>query len=59
MHPSPTGLAQGRATSYLAETTYIPKVAARSWRWGPEMEEASTTLREAGLTALSAIDVEA
>ncbi|WKK27040.1 DUF1932 domain-containing protein [Streptomyces olivoreticuli] len=44
-------IAQGRATSYLAETDYIPKVAARSWRWGPEMEEAATTLREAGLPA--------
>ncbi|NEB75308.1 NAD(P)-dependent oxidoreductase [Streptomyces sp. SID14478] len=44
-------IAQGRATSYLAETSYIPKVAARSWRWGPEMEEAAATLREAGLPA--------
>ncbi|MGW0597296.1 DUF1932 domain-containing protein [Streptomyces sp. NPDC002776] len=44
-------IAQGRTTSYLAETGYIPKVAARSWRWGPEMEEAAATLREAGLPA--------
>jgi 3-hydroxyisobutyrate dehydrogenase-like beta-hydroxyacid dehydrogenase len=44
-------IAQGRATSYLAETGYIPKVAARSWRWGPEMEEAAATLREPGLPA--------
>ncbi|MFD4141128.1 DUF1932 domain-containing protein [Streptomyces sp. NPDC058572] len=44
-------IARGRATSYLAETGYIPKVAARSWRWGPEMEEAAATLREAGLPA--------
>ncbi|WP_406293986.1 DUF1932 domain-containing protein [Streptomyces sp. NBC_00624] len=44
-------IAQGRAISYLAETTYIPKVAARAWRWGPEMEEAAATLREAGLPA--------
>ncbi|MGW4931874.1 DUF1932 domain-containing protein [Streptomyces sp. NPDC004166] len=42
-------IAQGRTTSYLAETGYIPKVAARSWRWGSEMEEAAATLREAGL----------
>lgn len=44
-------IAQGRTTSYLAEADYIPKVAARSWRWGPEMEEAAATLREAGLPA--------
>ncbi|GGO55353.1 6-phosphogluconate dehydrogenase [Streptomyces daqingensis] len=44
-------IAQGRTTSYLAETDYIPQVAARSWRWGPEMEEAAATLREAGLPA--------
>ncbi|MEV6021375.1 DUF1932 domain-containing protein [Streptomyces sp. NPDC051997] len=42
-------IAQGRATSYLAETDYIPKVAARSWRWGPEMDEVASALREAGL----------
>ncbi|MFK0281936.1 DUF1932 domain-containing protein [Streptomyces sp. NPDC090499] len=42
-------VAQGRTTSYLAETAYIPKVAARSWRWAPEMREAAHALREAGL----------
>ncbi|MER7576855.1 DUF1932 domain-containing protein [Streptomyces sp. NPDC126514] len=42
-------IAQGRTTSYLAETAYIPKVAARSWRWGPEMVEVAGALREAGL----------
>ncbi|MFJ8021246.1 DUF1932 domain-containing protein [Streptomyces sp. NPDC096311] len=42
-------LAQGRTTSYLAETAYFPKVAARSWRWGPEMKEAAHALEEAGL----------
>ncbi|WFB08277.1 DUF1932 domain-containing protein [Streptomyces sp. LX-29] len=42
-------IAQGRTTSYLAETAYIPKVAARSWRWGPEMRELAYALREAGL----------
>ncbi|WP_406481576.1 DUF1932 domain-containing protein [Streptomyces sp. NBC_01615] len=40
---------QGRTTSYLAATAYIPKVAARSWRWGPEMREAASTLGDAGL----------
>lgn len=42
-------IAEGRSTSYLAETAYIPKVAARSWRWGPEMDEVASALREAGL----------
>ncbi|MFI2761495.1 DUF1932 domain-containing protein [Streptomyces echinatus] len=44
-------VAQGRTTSYLSETAYIPKVAARSWRWGPEMREVAHALREAGLPA--------
>ncbi|MER5916966.1 DUF1932 domain-containing protein [Streptomyces sp. NPDC001982] len=42
-------IAQGRTASYLAETAYIPKVAARSWRWGPEMREVASALRDAGL----------
>ncbi|MFF4549230.1 DUF1932 domain-containing protein [Streptomyces sp. NPDC001406] len=42
-------VAQDRTTSYLAETAYIPKVAARSWRWGPEMREVAQALQEAGL----------
>jgi 3-hydroxyisobutyrate dehydrogenase-like beta-hydroxyacid dehydrogenase len=42
-------IAQGRATSYLSETGYIPKVAARSWRWAPEMNEVASALDEAGL----------
>ncbi|WP_328757682.1 NAD(P)-dependent oxidoreductase [Streptomyces sp. NBC_00271] len=42
-------IAQSRTTSYLAETAYIPKVAARSWRWGPEMREAASALRDVGL----------
>ncbi|MEU3007874.1 DUF1932 domain-containing protein [Streptomyces sp. NPDC007020] len=44
-------IAEGRSTSYLAETAYIPKVAARAWRWGPEMGEVASALREAGLPA--------
>ena len=44
-------IAQDRSTSYLVETAYIPKVAARSWRWGPEMDEVAEALREAGLPA--------
>ncbi|MFD5429707.1 DUF1932 domain-containing protein [Streptomyces sp. NPDC127084] len=42
-------IAQGRTTSYLAEPAYFPKVAARSWRWGPEMSEVAAALEEAGL----------
>ncbi|MGW8955004.1 DUF1932 domain-containing protein [Streptomyces sp. NPDC055709] len=42
-------IAQGRTTSYLVETAYIPKVAARSWRWGPEMREAALAFAEVGL----------
>ncbi|MFG3168372.1 DUF1932 domain-containing protein [Streptomyces sp. NPDC048200] len=42
-------IAGGRTSSYLAETAYFPKVAARSWRWGPEMKEAAQALAAAGL----------
>ncbi|MEW2289622.1 DUF1932 domain-containing protein [Streptomyces sp. NPDC047841] len=42
-------VAARRSTSYLAEPEYIPKVAARAWRWGPELEEAADTLAAAGL----------
>ncbi|MQS17868.1 NAD(P)-dependent oxidoreductase [Streptomyces kaniharaensis] len=38
-----------RAGSYLVETDYIAKTAARAWRWAPEMEEAADTLRTARL----------
>ncbi|MFI1466201.1 DUF1932 domain-containing protein [Streptomyces wuyuanensis] len=44
-------IANSRTTSYLTETAYIPKVAARSWRWGPEMHEVASALHEAGLPA--------
>ncbi|MFF0429634.1 DUF1932 domain-containing protein [Streptomyces sp. NPDC004520] len=42
-------IGQGRTTSYLTETAYFPKVAARAWRWGPEMDEVARALDEAGL----------
>ncbi|MFF9870172.1 DUF1932 domain-containing protein [Streptomyces sp. NPDC013953] len=42
-------VASKRSTSYLAEPEYIPRVAARAWRWGPELEEAADTLAAAGL----------
>jgi 3-hydroxyisobutyrate dehydrogenase-like beta-hydroxyacid dehydrogenase len=38
-----------RSDSYLSETGYIAKTAARAWRWGPEMEEAADTLAAAGM----------
>ncbi|MFJ5260933.1 DUF1932 domain-containing protein [Streptomyces sp. NPDC088387] len=42
-------IAAKRNRSYLVETDYIPKAAARAWRWGPELEDAATLLAEAGL----------
>ncbi|MFI5867680.1 DUF1932 domain-containing protein [Streptomyces sp. NPDC051546] len=38
-----------RPGSYLTEVDYIPKTAARAWRWGPELIEAADMLRDAGL----------
>ncbi|MFI6448501.1 DUF1932 domain-containing protein [Kitasatospora sp. NPDC050543] len=42
-------VASARSGSYLVETDYITKTAARAWRWAPEMEEAGDSLRAAGL----------
>ncbi|WP_329346195.1 NAD(P)-dependent oxidoreductase [Streptomyces microflavus] len=42
-------IASQRSGSYLTEPDYIPKTAARAWRWGPEMEEAAELLADAGL----------
>ena len=42
-------IAAQRTRSYLVETDYIPKTAARAWRWGPEIEDAAALLLEAGL----------
>ena len=44
-------IAAQRTTNYLSEVDYVPKVAARSWRWAPEMGEAADALRAAGLPA--------
>jgi 3-hydroxyisobutyrate dehydrogenase-like beta-hydroxyacid dehydrogenase len=33
----------------LADTAHLPSVAARAWRWAPEMEEIAATLRADGL----------
>lgn len=35
----------------LAETDQLPSVAARAWRWAPELGEIAATLRTAGLPA--------
>lgn len=42
-------VASRRTDSYLAEPEYVAKTAARAWRWGPELEEASDALAAAGL----------
>jgi 3-hydroxyisobutyrate dehydrogenase-like beta-hydroxyacid dehydrogenase len=42
-------IAAKRTRSYLVETDYIPKTAARAWRWGPEIEDAADLLADAGL----------
>ncbi|WP_406199451.1 DUF1932 domain-containing protein [Streptomyces europaeiscabiei] len=42
-------IASKRTRSYLVETDYIPKTAARAWRWGPEIEDAAALLADAGL----------
>ncbi|MFI9311175.1 DUF1932 domain-containing protein [Streptomyces triculaminicus] len=44
-------IAGRRTDSYLSEPQYIPKTAARAWRWGPELEEAATMLAAAGIPA--------
>ncbi|MER7930198.1 DUF1932 domain-containing protein [Streptomyces sp. NPDC096057] len=38
-------------SNILAETDQLPSVAARAWRWAPELEEIAATLRTAGLPA--------
>ncbi len=42
-------IAAKRTGSYLTETDYIPKTAARAWRWGPELADAAALLSDAGL----------
>ncbi|SFC56904.1 DUF1932 domain-containing protein [Streptomyces aidingensis] len=43
--------AEGRtmAAAILADTDYLPSVAARAWRWAPEMQEVADSLKAAGL----------
>jgi len=45
------GVAAGRSTSYLAEPEYFPEVAARAWRWAPEMREVAEALEASDLPA--------
>ncbi len=40
---------QRRSRPILAEPDDLPSVAARAWRWSPELAEAAATLRTAGL----------
>jgi 3-hydroxyisobutyrate dehydrogenase-like beta-hydroxyacid dehydrogenase len=42
-------IAQQHTTNYLADVDYVPKTAARAWRWAPEMREVGAALRAAGL----------
>ncbi|EST38908.1 hypothetical protein N566_04970 [Streptomycetaceae bacterium MP113-05] len=42
-------IAEERPGSYLAETGYFAKAAARAWRWGPELVEAAELLESCGL----------
>ncbi len=41
--------AERTAASALAEPDYLPSVAARAWRWAPELDQVAETLRAAGL----------
>jgi 3-hydroxyisobutyrate dehydrogenase-like beta-hydroxyacid dehydrogenase len=42
-------IAEKRPGGYLQEVEYIPKTAARAWRWGPELLEAAELLEAEGL----------
>jgi 3-hydroxyisobutyrate dehydrogenase-like beta-hydroxyacid dehydrogenase len=41
--------AERMGSSALAQDGYLPSVAARAWRWGPEMREVAAALEEASL----------
>ncbi|MCC3654049.1 DUF1932 domain-containing protein [Streptomyces sp. S07_1.15] len=41
--------ARAMPADILADSDYLPSVAARAWRWAPEMHEIAETLRQAGL----------
>ncbi|MFB7465205.1 DUF1932 domain-containing protein [Streptomyces sp. NPDC056224] len=44
-----TAEAQVMASNILSDPGYLPSVAARAWRWVPEMEDIADTLRSVGL----------
>ncbi|WP_331752362.1 DUF1932 domain-containing protein [Streptomyces sp. NBC_00829] len=46
-----TAEAQVMTSEILSDPGYLPSVAARAWRWGPEMIEVAETLSAAGLPA--------
>lgn len=46
-----TAEAQVMASNILSDPAYLPSVAARAWRWAPEMRDIADTLREAHLPA--------
>lgn len=41
--------AESITSRILAEVDYLPSIAARAWRWAPEMEEIAAALRSTGL----------
>ncbi|MFE7622830.1 DUF1932 domain-containing protein [Streptomyces sp. NPDC057509] len=44
-----TAEAEVMVSAILSDPEYLPSVAARAWRWGPEMEEVADALRAADL----------
>ncbi|MFJ6696506.1 DUF1932 domain-containing protein [Streptomyces sp. NPDC091272] len=46
-----TAEAEIMVSGILSDPQYLPSVAARAWRWAPEMEEVADALRGAGLPA--------
>ncbi|MFE1475873.1 DUF1932 domain-containing protein [Streptomyces cyaneofuscatus] len=44
-----TAEAEIMISAILSDPEYLPSVAARAWRWAPEMEEVADTLRAADL----------
>ncbi|MER6913333.1 DUF1932 domain-containing protein [Streptomyces sp. NPDC000594] len=41
--------AQGMSSNVLSAPEYLPSVAARAWRWAPEMDQIAEALRSVGL----------
>ncbi|MGZ2359713.1 DUF1932 domain-containing protein [Streptomyces sp. 372A] len=46
-----TAEAEVMVSAVLADPEYLPSVAARAWRWAPEMKEVADALRAVGLPA--------